>query len=157
MSSIEALPKEVRSKSGKPPRVREDTARHFLSAALEILETPASPVRRMIGATIILFFALAVTWAVFGHVDIIATAQGKIVPTGRTKTIQPLETGIVSAIHVQDGDNVVAGQVLIELDRTVTQAEQNISFKILSQVGSMSPALRRFATALNRERFRVIC
>jgi hemolysin D len=46
------------------------------------------------------------------------------VPTGRTKTIQPLETGIVSAIHVQDGDSVTAGQVLIELDRTVTQAER---------------------------------
>ena len=88
------------------------------------LETPASPVGRAIGATIILFFAMAVIWAIFGHVDIIATASGKIVPTGRTKTIQPLETGIVSAIHVQDGDQVTAGQVLIELDRTVTQAER---------------------------------
>jgi hemolysin D len=75
-------------------------------------------------ATIILFFVLAIAWAVFGHVDIIATASGKIVPTGRTKTIQPLETGIVSAIYVQDGDHVTAGQVLIELDRTVTQAER---------------------------------
>jgi hemolysin D len=124
MSLIEALPKEVRSKSGKPPRIREDTARQFLPAALEILETPASPTGRAIGATIILFFAIAVAWAIFGHVDIIATAQGKIVPTGRTKTIQPLETGIVSAILVQDGDNVVAGQILIELDQTVTQAER---------------------------------
>jgi hemolysin D len=81
-------------------------------------------VGRAIGATIILFFVIAIVWAVFGHVDIIATASGKIVPTGRTKTIQPLETGIVSAIHVRDGDSVTAGQVLIELDRTVTQAER---------------------------------
>jgi hemolysin D len=51
-------------------------------------------------------------------------ASGKIIPTGRTKTIQPLETGIVSAIHVRDGDSVTAGQALIELDRTVTQAER---------------------------------
>lgn len=105
-------------------RPRGDTARQFLPAALEILETPASPVGRAIGGTIILFFAVAVAWATLGHVDIIATAQGKIVPTGRTKTIQPLETGVVSAIHVQDGDHVAAGQVLIELDRTVTQAER---------------------------------
>jgi hemolysin D len=106
------------------PKRQTDTARQFLPAALEILETPASPVGRAIGGTIILFFAIAVAWATFGHVDIIATAQGKIVPTGRTKTIQPLETGIVSAIHVRDGDKVVARQVLVELDRTVTQAER---------------------------------
>ena len=124
MSSVEASPVEGHMKPNEPRWGREDTARQFLPAALEILETPASPVGRLIGATIILFFAIAVVWSIFGHVDIIATAQGKIVPTGRTKTIQPLETGIVSAIHVQDGDKVTAGQVLIELDRTVTQAER---------------------------------
>src|SRR5579871_5827101 len=107
-----------------PKGGQADTARQFLPAALEILETPASPVGRAIGATIILFFSIAIAWASFGHVDIIATAQGKIVPTGRTKTIQPLETGIVAAIHVQDGDKVTAGKILIELDRTVTQAER---------------------------------
>jgi hemolysin D len=121
--------KEGAKESGnqKPPEVargRSDTGRQFLPAALEILETPASPVGRAVGATIILFFAIATGWSVFGHVDIIATAQGKIVPTGRTKTIQPLETGIVSAIRVRDGDRVTAGQLLIELDRTVTQAER---------------------------------
>jgi hemolysin D len=115
---------------------RADTARQFLPAALEILETPASPVGRAIGATIILFFAIAVTWATFGHVDIIATAQGKIVPTGRSKTIQPLETGIVSVIHVRDGDKVAAGEVLIELDRTVTESERKRAERdlILSQL-----------------------
>jgi len=103
---------------------RRDTARQFLPAALEILETPASPVGRAIGGLIILFFTIAIIWATFGHVDIIATAQGKIVPTSRTKTIQPLEPGIVAAIYIQDGDKVTAGQVLIELDRTVTLAER---------------------------------
>jgi hemolysin D len=84
------------------PRLDSDnTARQFLPAALEIVETPASPVGRAIGATIILFFAIAVAWSVLGHVDIIATASGKIVPTGRSKTIQPLETGIVAAINVR--------------------------------------------------------
>jgi len=124
MSSVEALSVDISPTPGKPRRGSEDTARQFLPAALEILETPASPMGRAIGATIILFFVLAIVWAVFGHVDIIATASGKIVPTGRTKTIQPLETGIVSAIHVRDGDSVATGQVLIEMDRTVTEAER---------------------------------
>jgi hemolysin D len=105
-------------------RASRNTAREFLPAALEITETPASPAGRMIAGTVMLFFAIAVGWAIVGHVDIIATAQGKIVPTGRTKTIQPLEAGVVSAINVQDGDKVRAGDVLVELDRTVTQAER---------------------------------
>jgi hemolysin D len=96
----------------------------FLPAAVEILETPASPVGRAIAGTIILFFALALAWATFGYVDIIATAQGKIVPTMRTKIVQPLEPGIVTAIHVRDSDQVVAGQVLVELDSTVNAAER---------------------------------
>ena len=103
---------------------QDRTALQFLPASLEILETPASPLGRAIGATIVLFFVVAVAWAALGHVDIIATAQGKIVPSARTKTIQPLETGIVQAIHVQDGDHVEAGQVLVELDRTVTTADR---------------------------------
>src|SRR5262249_22322631 len=90
---------------------------------LEVLETPASPVGRAIAATIILFFTAAIVWSIFGHVDIIATASGKIVSTGRTKSIQPLDTGMVTAIHVQDGDHVTAGQVLVELDHAVPGAE----------------------------------
>lgn len=124
MSSAEARPKDVHPNVIPWRGRRQDTARQFLPAALEILETPASPVGRAIGATIILFFVIAIVWAIFGHVDIIATASGKVVPTGRTKTIQPLEAGVVSAIHVRDGDHVTAGQVLVEFDRTVSRAER---------------------------------
>jgi len=105
-------------------REPKETARQFLPAALEIIETPPSPIGRAIGATIILAFVVAIVWATVGHVDIIATATGKIVPTGRTKTIQPLEAGAVSKILVRDGDHVEAGQILVELDRTVAEAER---------------------------------
>ena len=98
--------------------------REFLPAALEIVETPASPVGRTIAATIIAFFCAALVWACFGRVDILATAKGRIVPSGRVKVVQPLETGIVSAIQVKDGDQVKAGQVLIELDRTISMADR---------------------------------
>jgi hemolysin D len=69
-------------------------------------------------------FVLAVAWACIGTVDIVATAPGKIIPSGRTKVIQPFEIGLVSAIHVHDGDTVKAGDVLIELDPTITGAER---------------------------------
>ena len=97
----------------------------FLPAALEIIETPPSPVGRAIGATVILFFVVAVSWACLGRVDIIATASGKIVPTGRTKVIQPFEIGVIRAIRVQEGQKVKAGDVLVELDPTINTAERD--------------------------------
>lgn len=97
----------------------------FLPAALEIVETPPNPAARVISHAIIAFLLIALLWSIFGSVDIIATAPGKIVPTGRTKTIQPLETGVVHAIHVQDGQAVKAGEVLIEIDTTISAAERD--------------------------------
>src|SRR5215470_4793109 len=97
----------------------------FLAAALEIVETPPSPIGRAIGATIILLFCVALAWAWVGSIDIVASAAGKIVPSGRTKVIQPFETGVVRSIRVQDGQAVRAGDVLIELDPTVNAAERD--------------------------------
>jgi hemolysin D len=95
----------------------------FLPAALEIVETPPSPTGRAIGATVIALFVAALVWAFVGSVDIVATAPGKIIPSGRSKVIQPFETGVVRAIHVRDGQTVQAGDVLIELDPTMNAAE----------------------------------
>ena len=95
----------------------------FLPAALEIVETPPSPTGRAIGATVIALFLAALVWAFIGSVDIVATAPGKIIPSGRTKVIQPFETGVVRAIHVRDGQTVKTGDVLIELDPTMNAAE----------------------------------
>jgi hemolysin D len=97
----------------------------FLPAALEIVETPPSPIGRAIGATIMGVFCVALVWACLGEIDIVATATGKIIPSGRTKTIQPFEIGVVRAIHVQDGQSVKAGEVLIELDPTTSTAERD--------------------------------
>src|SRR6266853_1215196 len=105
-------------------RRRREHELAFLPAALEIVETPPSPIGRAIGATIIAVFVLALAWACLGTVDIVATAPGKIIPSGRTKVIQPFEIGVVRAIHVHDGDTVTAGEVLIELDPTMNAAER---------------------------------
>ena len=110
-----------RVSAGSQARPEDELA--FLPAALEIVETPPSPIGRAIGLTIIALFCLALTWACFGQIDIVASAPGKIIPSGRTKVIQPFETGVVRAIHVRDGQSVKAGDVLIELDPTMNQAE----------------------------------
>ena len=74
----------------------------------------------MLGA----FAVAAVIWTVFGHVDMIATAHGKIVPGDGSKLIQPLETAVVKLIHVRDGQEVKAGDVLVELDATAATSDQ---------------------------------
>jgi len=105
----------------RPRRLEFETA--FLPAALEVLETPPSPIGRAIGVIIILLFCAALVWASLGKVDIVATAHGRVILNGRTKIIQPAEGGVVRAIHVQDGSVVKAGDVLIELDPTISTAE----------------------------------
>jgi hemolysin D len=116
-----AKPPQAPQTPKKPKRSADELA--FLPAALEIVESPPSPIGRAIGGTIMLLFVLAIAWACLGEIDIVASAQGKIVPTGRIKVIQPLEIAVVRAIHVRDGQTVKAGQVLIELDPTINAAE----------------------------------
>lgn len=103
------------------PRQRYET--EFLPTALALQETPVSPLPRLAMWLIIVFALLTVLWACLGHVDIVATAQGKIVPNDRVKTIQPVETATVKTIYVTDGQSVKAGDVLIDLDATIANAD----------------------------------
>ena len=68
--------------------------------------------------------ASALLWSVFSIVDIVATAEGRVIPSARVKRVQPIDAGIVRAVHVKEGDRVKAGQLLVELDPTVTQADR---------------------------------
>ncbi len=96
----------------------------FLPAVLEVVDSPPSPLGRGILITIAVFFVIAVTWSIVGQVDIIATAQGKVIPSGKVKVIQPLETGVVRTIHVHDGQHIKAGDVLVELNPTGAAADE---------------------------------
>jgi hemolysin D len=95
----------------------------FLPAALEVTETPPSPTGRAIAGAIAALFCIALAWSYLGRVDMVASAKGKLIPSGHTKLIQPFETGVVRAIHVHDGQTVKAGERLIELDPTMNNAE----------------------------------
>jgi membrane fusion protein, hemolysin D len=145
MKSAENSAKNIIPLPPRPTR-RDKHELEFLPAALEIVETPPSPIGRAIGLTIIALFALALAWASLGEVDIIAAAQGKIIPSGRTKVIQPFETGVVRAIHVHDGQSVTAGQVLIELDPTMNEAERN---HLRSDLTSAQLDVARLSAALS--------
>ena len=99
----------------------------FLPAALEIQQSPASPLGRAIMFTIMGCVAAGILWAYVDAVDILAVAQGKIIPSGHSKIIQPLESGVIRAIYVRDAQAVRAGEPLIGLDTTATGADQDRS------------------------------
>ncbi|MDO8890907.1 MAG: HlyD family type I secretion periplasmic adaptor subunit [Sulfurimicrobium sp.] len=101
----------------------QDHEAQFLPAALALRDTPAHPAPRIALWLIMVFALIALLWAIFGRIDVVATAIGKIIPNDRTKVIQPMETAVVKAIHVRDGQAVQPGQVLIELDATTTAAD----------------------------------
>lgn len=114
---------------------------HFLPAALALQESPVHPAPRITIWLLIGFFVLALLWAIFGRVDIVATATGKLIPNDRTKIIQPLEAAVIRAIHVADGQSVKPGDLLVELDPTNSQADTDrLSNETLTAVFEASRA-----------------
>ncbi|MFI8744763.1 HlyD family type I secretion periplasmic adaptor subunit [Pseudomonas sp. NPDC077186] len=104
-----------------PARLNHEV--QFLPAALALQEQPVHPAPRYTQWTIMAFAALTLLWACVGEIDVVATASGKIVPSGKSKVIQPSEVAVVKAIHVYDGQQVKVGDLLIELDTSMTGAD----------------------------------
>jgi hemolysin D len=111
------------AKSAARTRDLTPLEREFLPPLLEIQETPPSPVHRWVLWTLIALVLAMLAWSIVGKISIVATAPGKFIPDGRVKEVQPLESSIVKAIHVKEGQRVHAGEVLLELDPTLSAAE----------------------------------
>lgn len=127
-----------------PPTIRMDAHdREFLPAALEIFETPPSPIRVAGIWLICIAFASALAWAYFGWLEIHAIAQGRIQPNGRSKVVQPLDAGKVVAIGVENGSHVAAGDLLVELDPRETAADRDQQARDLES--NLAEAARRRA------------
>jgi len=110
--------------------------REFLPAALEIHETPPSPIAVSFIWIICALFAAALVWSYFGWMDITAIASGKIQPSGRSKVVQPFEPGRVAAVLVENGSRVEAGDTLVELDPTETAADQEAQLRDLESASA---------------------
>jgi hemolysin D len=120
--------------------------REFLPAALELIDTPPSPILVFLIWLVCAFFAAALAWSWFGHLDIHAVASGKIHPSGESKVVQPLDLGKVVAVHVKNGSVVKQGDLLVELDSTETSAEMN-ALAVDVEAADAEVARRRAAIA----------
>lgn len=97
----------------------------FLPAALEIQEKPVSPTLRLTAIILVFLIVALIVWSVFGHMDIVVNATGEIIPHERTKTIAAIETASVKSIRVVEGQSVKKGDLLVELDASIPDAERD--------------------------------
>jgi hemolysin D len=95
----------------------------FLPALQRLQERPPSPLGRKVLRSLLALVGATVLWAVLGKLDIVATAEGKLVPSTYVKIVQPAEQGVVKEILVQEGEAVREGQVLIRMDTALSEAE----------------------------------
>lgn len=112
-----------RAQNESDANARPQSDHEFLPAALEIMEKPPSPGLRWLLLSLCGLFTIALIWSIIGKVDVVAIASGRVVPSGNVKIIQPIEVGMVRAIHVRNGQRVRAGQLLVELDPTIATAD----------------------------------
>jgi hemolysin D len=95
---------KVRHQFDTPERM--DDEYQFLPAHLELVEKPVSALPKWVGRCIILLLVIALIWAIVGHVEIVATATGKLTYSGRSKVIQSVETAMIKDIFVKEGQKV---------------------------------------------------
>jgi len=109
----------------------------FKPILTEIEERPPNPLGTMFLWTIIALMVVVLLGLYLVKVDVVVTARGKIIPLGDVKVLQPLETGVVTGIHVKEGDFVMKGAILLEIDPSIDKAdlegkERNLKFSRLA-------------------------
>jgi HlyD family secretion protein len=114
--------------------------------ALAFIERlPPARAPRIVLWTVCALFAFALVWSLVAKLDIVAVAEGRLVPATYSKIVQPAESGVIREILVRDGDAVVAGQVLVRLDPTLAGAD---SKSLAGDVALRRLALRRIDAEL---------
>jgi HlyD family secretion protein len=121
-------------------------ALEFVPGLLAIQESPPARLPRAVAYSTAALFALLLVWASVGQLDIVASADGKLVPQTYVKIVQPADAGIVQEILVREGQPVKAGQVLMRMDTKVAKADEA---SIRSDLALKSLQLRRIDAELN--------
>lgn len=92
----------------------------FKPLLAQIEDSPLNPLGRTILYLVFAFIALALLWLFLAKVDIVVSSRGKVIPSGEIKILKPLESGVVSKIYIKDGDLVKKGDILMQIDPSVT-------------------------------------
>lgn len=112
----------------------------FSTAASALLATPPARGARLISVVVCAFVVAAVVYAYVAHIDVVVSGPGRVIPSGKSKIVQPLDAGLVRAIHVRDGQQVKQGDALVELDPTSTTADRE---RLLREAAEADAEVRR--------------
>lgn len=105
------------------PTFLSPEALDFSPGLLSIQESPPARLPRAVMYTVGVLFVILMVWAIFGKLDIIASAEGRLVPETYIKIVQPSDAGIVQEILVKEGEQVKQGQVLMRMDTQIAEAD----------------------------------
>lgn len=132
-------------------QTREADPLEFSPALLRLQEAPPNPLGRKVLWTLLVLLAALLLWALIGKLDIVAVAEGKLIPESYLKIVQPAESGIVKDILVREGEHVRAGQVLMRMDTLITEADARA---LDSDYQRKRLTLRRIEAELNGQPFK---
>jgi len=96
----------------------------FSPALLRLQERPPSPLPRVLLALVVMLCAALGGWSALGRLDVVAVAQGRLVPLSYVQVVQPADGGIVRDILVREGQTVRAGEVLARMDAAMAEADR---------------------------------
>lgn len=136
---------QEKAQADSPLKGMNEHEKEFLPAVLEVTETPPSHAARLLSYAIMAIFVIALLWAVFGKIDIIATSVGKLMPAANIKTIQTLTDSEIEEIYVVEGQYVKEGQELIKFNQTEVTANIN---RIKNEMKALEIAVARLQALL---------
>lgn len=131
-------------------RMFNEQEAEFLPGALSLQERPVSSTARLTAGLLSLSIILLIIWSILGRIDIVVSAQGKVIPSGHTKTIASVDTASVRALHVVEGQQVKAGDVLVELDTSASDSERDKAIDNRSEAVLQELRAHALITALSR-------
>lgn len=117
----------------------------FQAPLLRLQQSSPNPLGRAVLWALLVLLAGLVVWALVGRLDVVAVAEGRLVPQTYVKIVQPPEAGIVKQILVNDGESVAAGQVLMRMDTLIAEADGK---SLSAELSRKRLALRRIDSEL---------
>ena len=133
------------------PKAADDPL-EFSPPLLRLQEAPPNPLGRQVLWSLLALLLALVIWALIGKLDIVAVAEGKLIPESYVKIVQPAESGIVKDILVKEGQSVRAGQVLMRMDTLISEAD---SKAIDADYQRKRLSLRRIEAELSGQPFKM--